>query len=237
MIAKGASLDLPQMITMLRSFKNLRSPLEQLLSVRGQMELDRLNMSGAYDDPAGWIFASAGSFDRVEVQHTNFADRIALARGRFAANQERIVLSDIVAAVSDASFVGGGSFEYGRTGLLRFETKGVGTLGAQMTRWLGEYISFPEALQLRAPLNVAAERLAWRSGGDVSFRGQITVAGGPLLALDATKQPRVIALRELSVVDGAGALDGLELAKDKLNFSFSGELTHETVEKYLRPFR
>jgi hypothetical protein len=235
--ATGASLDLSQIFTVLHSFKNSRSPLQELQSARGQIELDSLTMSGAYDDPGGWIFAGAGTFDRVEIQHANFADRIALARGKFAATQGRIAFSDTVAAMSDASFTGGGSFEYDRTGPLRFETNGVGTSGVQMTRRLGEYFSFPDDLQLRAPLNVAAEHLAWRAGGDISFRGQIKVAGEPLLALDAVKQPSSLAVRELSLVDGGRrARMGLELTKNNLNLSFSGEVAHETIEKVFATF-
>jgi hypothetical protein len=101
-----------------------------------------------------------------------------------------------------------------------------------MTRWLGEYVGFPDELAVRAPLNVTAERLAWRAGGDVSFRGKVTVAGGPSLLLDVTKQPQALALRNLSVEDGSRhARLSLQLAQNNLDLSFGGELTHETVDK------
>jgi hypothetical protein len=233
--AKGGSLDLQQMGGVLRSFKNLRSPLDQLQSVDGQIELDNSTLSGVYDDPAGWTFASTGTFERVELRHADLPDRIVLARGRFDANQGKIKFFDTAAAISDASYVGGGSFDYDKTGPLRFETNGVGAIGAQMTRWLSRYVKLPDELQLRSPLNVAAERLAWGVGGDVSFHGQVSLEGGPLLAIDVTKPSQGLTLRNLSVEDGSRhARITFQLAKDNLDMSFSGELTQETVDKVFR---
>jgi hypothetical protein len=230
--SKKGSLDLQQMSSVLRAFKDLRSPLDQLRSVGGQIEWANLTVAGAYDDPAGWMFASAGSFDRVEMKHANFPDRISVARGKFAVDQERIIVSEIAAAMSDASYVGGGSFAYDHTGPLRFEMHGVGNVGAQMTRWLGGYVKLPGELQPRSPLSIVAERAAWRAGEDVAFRGQVTVAGGPVLTLDVTAQPQRLTLRNLSVEDGGRqARMTVQLAEDNLDLSFSGELTHETVEK------
>jgi hypothetical protein len=57
------------------------------------------------------------------------------------------------------------------------------------------------------------------------------------LVLDVTKQPQRLALRNLSVEDGSRrARLSLQLGKDNLDLSFSGELTHETVDKVFASF-
>jgi hypothetical protein len=132
----------------------------------------------------------------------------------------------------DASLITGGIFEYQKGGPVQFETRGMGTIGGQMTEWLSHHVKLPEALQLRSPLTIAAGHLAWRAGGDISFRGQVIVAGGPQLSLDAVKQPQGFALPNLTIDDGERrARMTFQLVKDNLDFSFSGELTQQTIDK------
>jgi hypothetical protein len=234
--SRRASLDLQQTDTVLRSL-GLRSHLAKVQSARGQIEFHNLSLTGAYDAPAGWTFASTGNFSQVEIAHTDFPERITLSRGKFTARQGRITFSDTTAAMSDASLIAGGTYEYGRDGSGQLETSGTATVGGQMTRWIGRHIELPEELILRSPLTIAAGRLAWRAGGDIAFRGQMTVAGGPQISLDVTKQPERLAVQKFSITDdGRRAGMTFRLAKDSLAFSFSGELTQQTIDKLFASF-
>jgi AsmA-like C-terminal region len=235
--AGRVSLDLQQTEALLRSFKDLRPHFAKLQAMRGRVELQNLALAGAYDEPAGWAFASAGRFDQVEITHANFPGRMTLARGKFAANQQRIIFSDGAAAMSDAALIAGGTFEYKKGKPFQFETSGMGTIGPEMTRWLSRYIELPEALELRSPLKIAAGRLAWRTGGDISFRGQMTVAAGPLITVDAVKQPHTLALQNLTIDDrGRRARMTFQLDRDHLDWSFSGELMQQTVDELFAAF-
>ena len=74
-------------------------------------------------------------------------------------------------------------------------------------------------------------------GCDISFRGQVIAAGGPAVSLDAVKQPQRLALRNLAIDDGdRRARMTLQLAKDNLELSFSGELTQQTIDKIFASF-
>jgi hypothetical protein len=225
-------LDLQETDTLLRNFKGLRPHLAKLQSVGGRIDLENLTLEGLYDDPAGWTFASTGRLDQVEMTHEHLPGRISLARGQFTASQGRIVFSETSAAMLDASLVAGATFEFKKSQPLQLTMSGTGTLGAQIVQWLSRFVELPQELQLRSPLEIDTERLAWRAGGDISFRGRVTVAGGPQLTIDAVKQPQGLALRNLAIDDGdRRSRMTLQLANDNLDLSFSGELTQQTIDK------
>ena len=235
--SRRVSLDLQETDTLLRSFKDLPSHFEKLQSVRGQIELHNLTLTGAYDDPAGWTFTSAGSFDQVEITHADLPAASICPAVNSMPSRDRIRFSDAAAAMSDASLVAGGTFEYQKGRPIQFAVSGTGTIGAQMTEWLSRHVELPETLQLRSPLTIAAGRFAWRAAGDISFRGQVTVAGGPRISLDAVKQPQRLALQNLTIEDGdRRARMTFQFAKDNLDLSFNGELVQQTIDKVLASF-
>jgi len=230
-------LDLQQADALLRSFKDSQLYFEKLQSVRGQVELQNFTLSGAYDHPSEWTFAGAGRLDQLEITHADYPGPITLSRGKFDINQGQITFSDAAAAMSDASLSGGGHFYYGKVKPWQLEARGVATIGEQMTEWLSRYVELPEELHLRSPLRIAAERLTWRDGGNISFLGQATVAGGPQLSLELMKQPHALALEHLVIDDGGRrARMTFQLAKEHLDLSFSGELTQRTIDKIFVAF-
>jgi hypothetical protein len=235
--SRRASLDLQQIDTLLRGVRDLPAPLAKWRSARGQIELDNLTLTGAYDDPAGWAFASTGRFDHVEIAHADLPGRVTLSRGKFDAKQGQIKFAGVTASMSDASSIAGGTFEYQKGGVFQFDVGGTATVGTQMTEWLSRHVELPEAFKLRSPVKIASGHLAWRAGGDVSFRGQVTVAGGAQISLDAVKQPERLAVQNLTINDGARrARMTLQLAKDNLDLSFNGELIQQTIDKIFASF-
>ncbi len=229
---KRTMLDLQQADTLLRKLGDLKPQLEKIKSIHGELELQNLSLKGAYDDPARWTFASTGAWKQVDIQHADFPGRIRLSRGRFEANEHRVVFADALAAISDASFHGGGTLQYERAALTQIDASGGGTVGARMTQWLGRYANFPEELNLRSPLNIASAHLAWDAGGNLSLRGQATVANGPRLSFDAVKQPQGFQIPLFRVDDGGQrARFAVRFAKDTVDLSFSGELTQRMLDR------
>jgi hypothetical protein len=226
------SLDLQQTETLLRNFEEWRPYLEKLQSVRGQLELQNVTLTGNYGDPSRWIFTSTGTLSQVEMQHADIPDRITVSRGKFVAQQGRIKFSDTVAAMSDAALTGSGTFEYKKAGPIEFELSGSGTFGGQMTQWLSRNVELPGGWNLRSPLDIAAARFAWSAGGETSFRGKVTVAGGPQLLLDAVKKPKELAVKNFIIDDGdRHTRITLQLDKADLDLSFDGELTQQTIDR------
>jgi hypothetical protein len=235
--AAGISLDLEQTESLLHRFENLRSKFAELQSARGFLELEKLTVAGPYDNAAAWTFASAGKFQHVEITHAGLPGPIAVSGGNFTGNEARLEVSQAAITIADASWIGGGVFEYpGSEGAL-LVSHGSATVGVQMTRWLSARLELPHAMTVRTPVSIAAERVAWSSSGDIYFRGEITAAGGPQLALEAAKSPQGLIVHDLTVADGdRRARTSFQSTEKELALSFSGELTQQTIDKILEGF-
>jgi len=234
---RRASLDLHEADALLRSFKELPSQFQKWQPARGRIELDNFTLSGAHDNPAGWEFAAAGRFDDVEVAYAELPERMILSRGKFDAKQGQIKVSGASAAISDAFLNGGGTLEYRKGGAVQFHMSGTGTIGAQMTEWLSRRVNLPTNVKLRAPLKIAARRFTWLAGDALSFRGEVTLAGGPQLSLDVVKRAQLVAVQHLTVRDGdRRARITLQVAKDNLDGSFNGKLMQQTIDKLFASF-
>jgi hypothetical protein len=235
--ARRVSLDLQQTDGALRSFQALRPYFTGFRSARGQLELDKLAFSGAYDAPAGWTWASTGSFTQVEIERADFPERISLARGKFVADQGRVVFSESAASLSDATFAGDARFEYARGTPIQMESRGSADIGAQMIQWLSRAVALPEDVKLRPPLTITAGRFAWRAGGDISFAGRVAAAGGAELAIEVTQRPQGLTVPILTIDDGGRRAQAtLQLFEEQLEASFSGELTEQTLDKLFASF-
>src|SRR5262249_38898928 len=107
-----------------------------------------------------------------------------------------------------------------------------GTIGPQMTTWASRKIQLPEQFLLRSPLQLTKSHVLWKKDGDVTFAGDLTVAGGPRLSLDVVRAPQTIQVKEIVVADGTqSARMTLDLKKDNFAFSFNGSLAQQTLNR------
>ena len=136
---------------LLQRFNNVAAQFAKFQSARGSIELERLALSGAYDDPAAWIFASAGRFHGVEITHADLPGPVTVTRGQFTANQEKVNFSETAIAIADASWLGAGTFEYLKEAPRLFVAKGTGAIGAQMTEWLSHQIRMARRVEASFP--------------------------------------------------------------------------------------
>jgi hypothetical protein len=237
--AAQISLDLEEADASLRRLEKRPSYLDKLQSARGRVQLGRLNLSGALNHPAAqWRLTSSGEVKQVVITHDELAGPLNVAGGKFTATEERIAFSDAVVEMLDASVAAHGVLELTKGSPLKLEAAGTATLGAEAGQWLSHRIELSKKLVPRYPLKIAAERIAWQAAGDVSFRGQATVAGGAQVFLDATRSPQGAAAGDLSMQDGArNARMTFQLDKDNnIDLSFKGALTGETLAQIFTAF-
>ena len=102
------ALDLEEIKVLLQSFKEVPAELLKLQSARGQIQLENLTLTGAYDDPVAWKFNSSGTVERIAISHAQLPAPISLTQGKFNANEERITFSDAALGMLDASSLAGG---------------------------------------------------------------------------------------------------------------------------------
>jgi hypothetical protein len=230
--AGRVSLDLQQIDTWLRGFKDLHSYLSKVRSVGGRIDFQQLTLSGAYDQPATWVVTSTGSLNQLAIVHADLPDRLVVSSGKFAVNHGQISYSESAASMSDAAFVLDGQIEYKQGRLLQIDSSGKGKIGPHMTQWLSRYMDLREDVKLHSPLIIDAGKLAWRDGANTTFVGRMSVANGPQLSIDLTNGPQEFALPNLTIDDGGRhAQLTLQRAKERLEMSFAGELTAQTLDK------
>ena len=229
--SKRTSLDLQEAEAFVRTVPALRRRFQKLKSVRGRAELAAFTLTGPYDDPSQWSFASTGSLDRVELQHDDLPAPLTVISAGFDANRQRVLFSNTDATMSDAKLSAGGKVEYPAEQPVHAEISGHATIGEHVTEQLSRSVQLPQQLRLRAPLEVVAERLTWTAGGDTSFLGQAALPGGALLKVDAVKRSRELVLNDVILDDlERRARVTLHLADDHFHFSFNGELTQDTID-------
>ena len=234
---KRSLLDLQQAHTLIRALATMPASIAKLQSARGEVELDNLRLTGAVDDPARWAFTTAGTVHQIDLRHADFSEPISLSKGKFAATQERLALSKVDAKTSDADLLGNVRIDYKNGGATAIEATGRATIGMQMSQWLSRYVALPEQIKVRAPWRITEGHLAWGVGGNSSFRGEVTAAGGAVISLDAVKRPQSALVKTLAIDDGdRHARISFLLAGDKLDGSFKGELIGATIDKIFTSF-
>jgi hypothetical protein len=230
-------LDLEEAASLLRRFDDARTELTKFGPARGKIAFENLSVAGAFDEPSDWKFASTGRFDQTEITHADLPGPMTLARGKFAASNAKINVSEAAITVADASLLGAADLEYAdrRPRLVRAD--GTATIGAEMIQWLSERVELPKDVRLRAPVTVTAGHLARPTGSEIAFDGQVIAGGGAQLSLRVGKHPQGLSLRDVTIQDGSRrARVTLERADKHLDFSFRGELIQETIDKVFTSF-
>ena len=235
--AKRSLLDLQQSHTLMRVVSIVPLSVANLQSVRGEIELENLSLAGAFDNPAGWAFNSAGTAHKIEIKHADFPDAILVSKAKFIAKQDRLLLSDVGAIVSDAALMGDIRVDYKKGAASAIEASGAASVGRQMTQWLSRSVALPQEFKLRPSLNITEGHFGWDADGVRSFRASVTAAGGTLITLAAVKRPQSVAVETLTVEDGdRHAWMSFQIGRDNVQGSFKGELTQATIDKIFTSF-
>lgn len=226
------SLDIEESRDFLFRFEPHRKTFAGLKSARGRLNVASLFVTGPLHDPAEWNFRGQGSIEDLSVNHASLPAPLAVARAKFTATPAKLTLSDAESEILDARLTVGGYLEKSPKAPLTLEAAATGVVGAEMKKWLGRQAGLPEQLELRAPLKIGAGRVRWSEGGEFSFIGYFTVANGPKVSLDAVRSGQAVAVRELTLEDGARhARMALKVEKDEFNLSFKGAVDQAMLNK------
>jgi hypothetical protein len=226
------SFDLAQTRNLLNLFAALPKDFGLIDFGRGRLDLTSLSLKGPLDDPSRWDFSSAGTLGKIAVKHAKLPAVMNLSGGTFDATPARLTVSNVKVDLLDASLTVDGFVESPYQAPPSLEATAAGSIGADMTGWLGKQIELPKEFMPRSPLQVSKSRVLWRKDGDVDFTGDLTVAGGPQISFDIVRGPQNLEAREILVVDGARrARMTVALKKDNVAFSFNGDLEQETLNR------
>jgi hypothetical protein len=237
MSSGSVSLDLEETRAVLLRFEELRPHVAAVRSATGKVDVSSLSLDGPLFSPDRWTFKSAGTLRDVAIAHADLPGPISVARGTFDATEARIALSDAALDMLDASLVASGVLEHASGDPTKVEASGEGVAGEHMMRWLSRRFEMPQDVALRSPVKISAGQIVWRPGGDVTIRGTMTVGGGPRVSLDATRTSQGVAVRDLTVEDGARRAEmTLHLANDNLDVSFRGSIDRQMLDRMFSAF-
>ena len=229
------ALDVAQTTNMLNHFRVLPEPLSDIDSAQGGLDLTSLFLKGPLDDPRRWEFTIDGALDKIVLRHAALPGAMYLSGGTFRATPAVFTISATKVDVLDASLTVDGSLESSDMVPLGLEAAATGSIGAEMAGWMSRQIGLPDQLLLRSPLQPAKGRVSWKKDGDVGVRGELTVARGPHLSLDVVRAPHAVEVKEILIADGERrARMTLDLALDRLAFSFDGALEQSTLNRILQ---
>ena len=216
----------------LRRFADQAPQLDRLKSARGKVELTSLSLSGPLNDLRKWEFRGTGQVDGVVVNHSELPAPVRFTQGNFDATVARFTFSDVKAELLDASVAVGGFIENPLKGRRNVDAVASGVIGPKMVQWLRRTGELSEKLTPRSPLQFTENHIRWNEDDLISLQGRIGVQDGPKVYLDAVRSRQSIAVKELTVENGMQrARMTFEAAKDRLDFSFAGELDQTTLRE------
>ncbi|MGD9343662.1 MAG: AsmA-like C-terminal domain-containing protein, partial [Desulfuromonadales bacterium] len=105
-----------------------------------------------------------------------------------------------------------------------------GTLEEDVVTWLSEAFEVPHGYAIRSPVKLSAAELDWQEGVKTTFKGGLSVNGGPDLVLDIDWQPDQLNIRHLKLKDQYSEAElSLDYGSNGVALNFSGALQHETL--------
>jgi hypothetical protein len=226
------SFDLAQTRNLLALFAALPKDFKDIDSGQGRLDLTSLSLKGPLNEPNRLDFAAAGTLGKIAVKHAKLPAVMSLSGGTFNATPARLTVANAKVNLLDASLIVDGSVESPYQAPPSLEAAAAGSIGAEVTEWLGWQLEWPRQFMPRSPLQVSKSRVSWKKDGEVALGGDLRVAGGPALFFDLVRTPDTLEAREILVTDGARrARMTAALRKDNVAFSFNGALEQETLNR------
>jgi hypothetical protein len=106
-----------------------------------------------------------------------------------------------------------------------------GTLQEDLVNWLSTAIAAPQDYAIRSPLHLSSVTLSWVEGTETTFKGGLSVQGGPELVLDLAWQPDRLNIHDLKLKDQYSDVDlSLAYGTGGVALRFAGALQHESLE-------
>ena len=189
---------------------------DRLSDLSAEVDVSDLNFSAEYDRVPFPIEVTGGQ--------VKFAENLVTVKG-WQGTVGDSAFSDLACQVDLASRDQGMSQGPGR-----IELGLDGTLEEDVVTWLSEAFEVPHGYAIRSPVKLSAAELDWQEGVKTTFKGGLSVNGGPDLVLDVAWQPDQLDIHKLKFKDQYSDAElSLEYGASETALSFSGALQHETL--------
>jgi hypothetical protein len=234
----GSMIFLDEVYPWLSSYESLREDLKKIQSVKGNVTLSRMRLSGLLTSPAKWDFETIGELKGLTVSTSLLPEPFAISSGKFNLDPQKITISDLQTKFLSASLnVSGALHEYQR-GLESAELFVSGRVTPNDVQWLSDALGLKSNVQLRSSVGISKAQLSWRKGADVGLRGEFAVENGPEISLDVLRHSHGIKINHLAIRDDiSDASFRLDVKGRAIDLAFSGRLSEKTLDTIFTQFQ
>jgi len=234
----NSAVSLEEIYFWLSSYESLRDVIKKIQSVKGQITLSGIKLSGPLMKPAKWDFETAGELKGLTLSTSLLPEPFAVSGGKFSLSPQKITMGDLQTKFLSASLnISGALYDYQR-GLERAELSFSGRVTPKDVQWLSDTLGLGSKFQLRSPVGIAQAQLSWRKGADVSFKGNLAVENGPAISLDVLHHSDEIKINNLVIRDNlSDASIGIDVKRRLIDLTFLGRLSEKTLDTILTQFQ
>jgi hypothetical protein len=234
----GWVISLDEIYPWLSSLESLKEDLKKIQSVRGEVALSRMKLSGPLTRPGKWEFETAGEMKGLTVSTSLLPEPVAISRGKFNLDQQKITIVDFQTKFLSASLNVSGTLSGYQRGLEGAALSMSGRVTPKDVQWLSDTLGLEPKVQLRSPVGISQAQVSWRKGVDVSLKGDLGVENGPEISLDLLQNADGIEIRRLVVRDKiSDASIRLHVKGRAVDLTFSGRLYEKTLDTVLTQFQ
>jgi uncharacterized protein involved in outer membrane biogenesis len=231
-------LDLKEFYPWVSSIAALGEDLADVKDVNGRLRLSGFTLTGPDDDndPSGqWQMSAAGEADNVTIDSSRLGETLYLSSGSIQVSpQNRISFQNLKARWLDASLDLTGTLEGDFKNPHQAEVSINGQLGENVMAVFCERGRLPKDYAVQTPVKLTHTDILWRSGRDVSFKGNLFFPEGVRITTDIYHQPGELTVHRLDIKDEDSAVAcAFGLKKDRINLAFKGSLESRTLHRIL----
>jgi hypothetical protein len=230
-----ATLALEQFYPWLVAFHDLQDLRKFITTADGDLNLSKLELSGALTSPATWKIEVAAGFKDVTIASPELKGPLHLSRGEASFKPQNLSLEKIHLKYLDADAVISSTIlgNPGRPGQLNLAFDG--TIGEQTLVWMRRFIALPEHLRVQPPLEISGMSLQWDDRSNVTVVGEIATAGGTRVAADAAFAPGRWQINRFELNDGISDVSlKLTRSAERIDLEYSGKLQKKTLDGLLK---
>jgi len=208
--------------------------LKDLSSLKGALLLKALTINGPLLNPMAWRFNTEGGIRDLALVSKRLPGPLILTKGTAKADADTITFEGTGMGILDARLNLSGRAAGYIKGISSLETVIDGHLGQEAVRFISDAISLPLDIRPRSPMTVSKAHIAWTRGAETSFKGDLMVADGPRISLNAFRTPRLLKVEDLRIIDDTSdAIFRFSLGQEAVGIGFTGNLKQTCLDSLL----
>ena len=238
-ISSGNSvISLEEIYPWLSADESVRGGLKNIHSVKGEVTLSGMKLSGPLTKPGKWDFETTGELEDLIVSTSLLPEPFAVSSGKFNLSPQKIMIADFQTKFLSASLNASGALYDYQRGLERAELSLSGRVTPKDVQWLSNTLGLESKVELRSPVGISRLDLSYRKGSDIGLRGDFAVQNGPEISLDLLRHSNGIKINNLVIRDDiSDASIKLDVKGRAIDISFSGRLSEKTIGTILTQFQ